>query len=47
MDNLQVYFGNLDSKKIPMLNFDEAIRHIVRFTSAGIREVQKQEKGSL
>jgi AcrR family transcriptional regulator len=43
MDNLQVYFGNLDSKDIPLLDFDEAIRHIVRFTSAGINDAQNQE----
>lgn len=46
MDNLQVYFGNLDATEIPMLDFDEAIRHIVRFTSAGIKEAQNQEKES-
>jgi len=43
MDNLQVYLGALDSKEIPMLDFDEAIRHIVNFTSAGIKGVQSQE----
>ncbi len=43
MNNLQVYFADLDSKEIPLLDFDEAIHHIVRFTSAGIKEVQNRE----
>ena len=43
MDNMQVYFSNLDAREIPMLDFDEAIRHIVRFTSAGIKEAHNQE----
>jgi AcrR family transcriptional regulator len=39
---LQIYFGHLETDELPMLDTVEAIRHIVRFTSAGIRALQKQ-----
>jgi AcrR family transcriptional regulator len=39
---LQIYFGELDADELPKLDTTEAIRHIVRFTSAGIRALHKQ-----
>jgi AcrR family transcriptional regulator len=39
---LQIYFGELDTDDLPMMDTAEAIGHIVRFTSAGIRALQKQ-----
>lgn len=42
LDHVQMYFGAINSKDLPMLDANETIRHIVRFTSAGIKELQKQ-----
>lgn len=42
LDRMQIYFGTLDTKELPMLDAAETIRHIVRFTSAGIEALQQQ-----
>jgi AcrR family transcriptional regulator len=39
--SMQVYFSTLGADELPMLDTAETIRHIVRFTSAGIDGLQK------
>jgi AcrR family transcriptional regulator len=39
---LQIYLGEAHTSELPMLDAVEATRHIVRFTSAGIRALQEQ-----
>ncbi len=42
---LELYFGDIDVKEMPWLDTKESIRHIVMFTSAGIKAHQKQKHG--
>jgi AcrR family transcriptional regulator len=41
----ELYFGDIDNKELPWINTKESIRHIVKFTSAGIQAHQKQKRG--
>lgn len=42
---LELYFEDLDIKEMPWIDTKESIRHIVKFTSAGIKAHQKPKRG--
>lgn len=42
--SMEAYFGALDSEELPSLVSDRAIRHIVKFTGAGIKALQRKNK---
>jgi AcrR family transcriptional regulator len=43
---LELYFGDLDNKEMPWIDTKLSLRHIVKFTAAGIKAYQKPKRGA-
>jgi AcrR family transcriptional regulator len=46
MNRVQLHLNEFGAERVPMLDSEEAIRHIIRFTSAGLEALAKPESAS-